>query len=243
MFGPRHASWALNLVRTASQLGSSGIGATTSDPASATTFHGDFWNGERIMLHCYTKTPNKLFHGIHTHSSHCLNSRIDCESPRNHKGLMCQLDFSHHIVEARICKHHIDLGLRPKWFHQSMKILGKDIPQQTLKIMRTLEFWMLDLLDVYKFYARFQMWKLSSHTTILQHFRIVHNVPRYGDVLPIVGSWTFETIVHMYNPKALRIMLVLQALHHLDCKLKDLGNPGTIEMLGKFSETLDHFFK
>ena len=102
---------------------------------------------------------------------------------------------------------------------------------------------MLDLLDVYKFYARFQMWKLSSHTTILQHFRIVHNVPRYGDVLPIVGSWTFETIVHMYNPKALRIMLVLQALHHLDCKLKDLGNPGTIEMLGKFSETLDHFFK
>ena len=44
--------------------GSSGIGATTSDPASAPTFHCDFWNGERIMLHCYTKTPNKLFHGM-----------------------------------------------------------------------------------------------------------------------------------------------------------------------------------
>ena len=27
---------------------------------------------------------------------------------------MRQLDFSHHIAEARICKHHIDLGLRPR---------------------------------------------------------------------------------------------------------------------------------
>ena len=31
--------------------------------------------------------------------------------------------------------------------------------------------------------------------------------------------------------------------HFITCKLKDFGNPGTIGMLGKFSETLDHVFK
>ena len=114
MGGPRHASCALNLVRTASPVGSWGH-RTTSDPASATTCQCDFFCGKSIILHCYPQTPNKLLHVIHTHSSHGLNSRIDnCESSRNHKGLMRQLDFSHHIAEARICKHHIDLGLRPR---------------------------------------------------------------------------------------------------------------------------------
>ena len=74
-----------------------------------------FFCGKSIILYCYTQTPNKLLHVIHTHSSHGLNSRIDnCESSRNHKGLMRQLDFSHHIAEARICKHHIDLGLHQR---------------------------------------------------------------------------------------------------------------------------------
>ena len=80
-----------------------------------------------------------------------------------------------------------------------------------------------------------------QYTSISQRCHIVHNMPRYRDVLPIVGSRTFETIVHVYDAKALRIMLVLQALHHLHCKL-EVFYPGTLEMLGTFGKTLDHFF-
>ena len=112
---PRHASCALNFVRTASPVGSwGGIGQllTLQVLQLASVI---FFCGKSIILHCYTQTPNKLLHVIHTHSSHGLNSRIDnCESSRNHKGLMRQLDFSHHIAEARICKHHIDLGLHQR---------------------------------------------------------------------------------------------------------------------------------
>ena len=104
MFGPRHASWARNLVRTASPVGS-----------SCYNFPPWLFDGQSTMLHCNTTTPNKLLQVIHTLSSHGLNSRIEnSESPRNHKGLMRQLDFSHHIAEARIRKHHIDLGLLPR---------------------------------------------------------------------------------------------------------------------------------
>ena len=67
----------------------------------------------------------------------------------------------------------------------------------------------------------------KQYSSISQHCHIVHNMPRYRDVLPIVGSRTFETIVHMDDPKAFCIMLVLQALHHLHCKLEDLY-PGTL---------------
>ena len=60
-------------------------------------------------------------------------------------------------------------------------------------------------------------------------------MPRYRDVLPIVGSRTFETIVHVYDAKAFRIMLVLQALHHLHCKL-EVFYPGTLEMFQMFGK-------
>ena len=89
---------------------------------------------------------------------------------------------------------------------------------------------MLDFLDIY--------WQILLSTNLptgfkcgtyqvkkqyfsfSQHCHIVHNMPRYRDVLPIVGSRTFETIVHVYDAKAFGIMLVLQALHHLRCKLE-----------------------
>ena len=151
---------------------------TTSDPASATTCQCDFFYGKSIILHCYPQTPNKLLHVIHTHSSHGLNSRIDnCESSRNHKGLMRQLDFSHHIAEARICKHHIDLGLRPRtgWDQNDSTSPSnpRDISQETLNICGcwNAECWISGMFTnfIIKFALWLQMWNLSSHKTILQH--------------------------------------------------------------------------
>ena len=111
--------------------------------------------------------------------------------------------------------------------------------------MRILKCKMLDFLDIY--------WQIllstnlptgfkcgtyqvtRQYTSISQHCHIVHNMPRYRDVLPIVGSRTFETIVHVYDPKAFGIMLVLQALHHLHCKL-EVFYPGTLEMFQMFGK-------
>ena len=104
---------------------------------------------------------------------------------------------------------------------------------------------MLDFLDIY-----WQIWLSTNlplgfkcgtyqvtrqYSSISQHCHIVHNMPRYRDVLPIVGSRTFETIVHVYDAKAFGIMLVLQALHHLHCKL-EVFYPGTLEMFQMFGK-------
>ena len=111
--------------------------------------------------------------------------------------------------------------------------------------MRILACCMLDFLDIY-----WQIWLSTNlplgficgnhqvkkqYSSINQHCHIVHKMPRYRDVLPIVGSRTFETIVHVYDAKAFRSMLVLQALHHLHCKL-EVFYPGTLEMFQMFGK-------
>ena len=100
------------------------------------------------------------------------------------------------------------------------------IPQQTLEIQGywNVECWISWMFTDKIYYPQICPCPVSNVETIQSPnttpastsiVTLLYKMPRYRDVLPIVRSWTFETIVHMYNPKAFRIMLVLQGLHHL----------------------------
>ena len=101
--------------------------------------------------------------------------------------------------------------------HQTRQISHADIGMLNVGFLGCSQILSSNLLSAFRC-GTYQVTK--QYSSISQHCRIVHDMPRYRDVLPIVGSRTFETIVHVYDAKAFRIMLGLQALHHLHCKLE-----------------------